>query len=331
MTITSPPPLGARLATVLPARTLGWGRHVPDRVVTNLDLEQTLDTSDAWIVERTGIRQRHQVGPHDSTASMALAAGRAALERAGVPAAAVDLLVLATTTADRLCPATAATVQHELGTRGAAFDLNAACSGFVHALHVGAASLRTPGIDHVLVIGSDRFAAFADPADRTTAILFGDGAGAVLLGSAGDDPDGPGVLAVDLGGDGSAVEHLCIPAGARYVHMDGREVFRRATRGMVDSCEAALARAGATAGDVDLFVPHQANLRIIEAAAGRLGVPMDRVVVDIERYGNTSAASVPIALCEVADDGRLDEGSIVLACGIGAGMSWASTLVRWGA
>ena len=329
MTITSPAPPETRLSTVLPARVLGWGMHVPEPIVTNSDLEKTLDTSDTWIVERSGIRQRHRVGPDDSTASMAIGAGRAALDRAAVPADRVDLVVLATTTEDRVCPSTAATVQDELGTRGAAFDLNAACSGFVYALHTGAALLRTPGIEHVLVIGSDRFAAYADPQDRTTAVLFGDGAGAVLL-AASDDPAGPGLLGVDLGGDGSAVEILGIRDREAFVHMDGREVFRRATRGIVDSCTAALERAGASADDVDVFVPHQANLRIIEAAAHRLGVPMDKVVVNIDRYGNTSAGSIPIALSEAADDGRLDDGTTVLACGIGAGMSWASALLRWG-
>jgi 3-oxoacyl-[acyl-carrier-protein] synthase-3 len=334
MSVTTAPvasPATARLSTTLPARMLGWGMFVPERVVTNHDLEQTLDTSDEWIVERSGIRERHRVGPDDTTASMAIAAGRAALDRARVPASRVDLLVLATTTADQVTPATAATVQHALGTRGAAFDLNAACSGFVHAFHVAAACLRTPGIDHVLVIGADRFASFADPADRTTAVLFGDGAGALLLGAGSEDPAGPGLLGVDLGGDGSAVSSLEVPPGQPYLTMDGREVFRRATRGIVESCAAALERAGATAADVDVFVPHQANLRIIEAAANRIGVPMDRVVVDIDRYGNTSSASVPIAISEAARDGRIAPGSIVLACGIGAGMSWASTLFRWGA
>jgi 3-oxoacyl-[acyl-carrier-protein] synthase III len=329
MTITSPAPPGTRLTTVLPARVLGWGLHVPEPIVTNHELEQSLDTSDSWIAERTGIRQRHRVGPDDTTASMAIGAGRAALERASVPADRVDVVVLATTTEDRVCPATAATVQDELGTRGAAFDLNAACSGFVYALHVAAAMLQTPGIEHALVIGSDRFAAYADPQDRTTAVLFGDGAGAVLLG-ASDDTAGPGLLGVDLGGDGSAVDILGIADREAFVHMDGREVFRRATRGVVDSCTAALQRAGATADDVDVFVPHQANLRIIEAAANRLGVPMDKVVVNIDRYGNTSAGSIPIALSEAADDGRIADGSLVLACGIGAGMSWASVLLRWG-
>jgi 3-oxoacyl-[acyl-carrier-protein] synthase-3 len=330
-TAPATPTAATGLSTVLPARMLGWGMFVPERIVTNHELEQTLDTSDEWIVDRSGIRQRHRVGPDDTTASMAVAAGRAALERARMPASRVDLVVLATTTADQVTPSTAATVQHELGTRGAAFDLNAACSGFVHALHVGAACLRTPGIDHVLVIGSDRFAEYADPGDRTTAVLFGDGAGAVLLGSAPDDPAGPGLIGVDLGGDGSAVSVLEVPPGQPYLYMDGREVFRRATRGIVDSCTAALERAGATAADVDVFIPHQANVRIIEAAANRIGVPMDQVIVDIDKYGNTSSASIPIAMNEAARDGRLTPGSIVLACGIGAGMSWASAVFRWGA
>lgn len=324
-----------RLVTVLPARTLGWAGSVPTGTITNHDLEQHLDTSDAWIVERTGIRQRHSAGPGDTTASMAVEAGRRALDRADVPAAAVDLVILATTTGDRICPATAGTVQHELGTRGAAYDLNAACAGFVHALHIGASALRTPGIEHVLVIGAERLTSITDPDDRGTAILFGDGAGAVLLGAAaglepGGDQHDPGIVAVDLGGDGSAVASLGVPTGERFLRMDGQEVFRRATRAMTDSCRATLERAGATADDVDVFVPHQANRRIIDAVAGRLGIPDERVVVNIDRYGNTSAASVPLALAEAADDGRIRAGSLVLACGVGAGMSWATTLLRWG-
>lgn len=318
------------LVAALPARFLGWGLAVPPTTVTNADLERVLDTSDAWITERTGIRERRVVAPGDTTAALAVAAGGRALGRAGLDAAAVDLVILATTTPDSTCPATAATVQDRLGTVGAAFDLNAACAGFVHALHLGAAALATPGIDHVLVIGAERLTSLVDPTDRGTAILFGDGAGAVLLARSDRGAAGPGLLGVDLGGDGSAVASLEVPPGERYLRMDGQEVFRRATRGMVESCRAAMARVGADAADIDLFVPHQANLRIIDATASRLGIAADRVVVNLDRYGNTSAASVPIALAEAADDGRLAPGTVALTCGVGAGMAWATAVLRWG-
>ncbi len=330
-TAAAAPAVPAALAAVLPARFLGWGMAVPSTVVTNRDLEAVLDTSDAWIAERTGIRQRRAAATGDTTAALAVAASRVALERAALDPAAIDLTVLATMTPDSTCPATAATVQHQLGTAGAAFDLNAACAGFTYALHVGAAGLATPGIDHVLVVGAERVTSMVDPTDRGTAILFGDGAGAVVLGASEQGSSGPGLLGVDLGGDGSGVASLHVPPGERYLRMDGPEVFRRATRAMVESCAAALARSGASPADVDLFVPHQANARIIEATVSRLGLPADRVVVNLDRYGNTSAASVPIALAEAADEGRLRPGAIVLACGVGAGMAWATTLLRWGA
>jgi len=329
----APARAGDRLATRLPARFLGWATALPEATVTNADLEAVLDTSDAWITERTGIRQRRVAGPEDTTASLAVTAGRRCLARAGLDPGVVDMVVLATMTPDSTCPATAAAVAHRLGTAGAAFDLNAACAGFVYGLAAGASMLATPGIDHVLVVGADRVTAVVDPADRGTAVLFGDGAGAVVLGSPTPDEEvdaGPGLLGVDLGGDGAGLVSLQVPPGQRYLYMDGPDVFRRATRGMVDSCVAALDRAGAGPGDVDLFVPHQANIRIIDAAVSRLGIPADRVMVNLDRYGNTSAASVPIALAEAADSGRVEPGSVVLACGIGAGMAWATAVLRWG-
>ncbi|MBI2711164.1 MAG: ketoacyl-ACP synthase III [Actinobacteria bacterium] len=317
----------------VPCRFLGWGAAVPGGRLTNADLEARLDTSDAWITERTGIRERRTSGSGETTASLATAAGRAALERAGVAPSEVDLVLLATTTADTPCPSTAAHVQHALGTRGPAVDVNAACAGFVYGLHLAAAAIHAGGLSRVLVIGGERITAITDPDDRATAILFGDGAGALLLEvaqpAAGEA--GPGLLAVDLGGDGSAIPHLGIPAGDRYLRMDGQEVFRRATRAMATSCEAVLDGAGVSAEDVALFVPHQANRRIIDATAARLGFPADRVAVNIDRYGNTSAASVPMALAEALDAGRLSSGDLVLLSAVGAGLSWGSTLLRWGA
>ncbi len=322
-----------------PARFLGVGRAMPTTVVTNADLEARLDTSDEWIRERTGIAERRVADPGQTTADLAVAAGADALARSGLAPSEVDVVLVATTTPDAPCPATAASVQERLGTAGAAFDLNAACAGFVYGLYVGVGMLSAGAVRHVLVIGADRFTTFVDPDDRSTAILFGDGAGAVLLGAA--DPGdhggglangGPGLLAADLGGDGSAISAVHVPAGQRYVVMDGQEVFRRATRAMVSSCSNVLDRAGASGpADVDLFVPHQANARIIEATSRRLGIPLERVVINVDRYGNTSAASVPMALADAAEDGRLADGGRVLLAGVGAGMAWASAYLRWGA
>ena len=321
----------ATLDTLAGARFLGLGRALPSTVVSNADLEARLDTSDAWIKERTGIVERRVADPGQTTGNLAATAGADALNRSGVDPADVDVVIVATTTPDTPCPATAAAVQARLGTAGAAFDLNAACAGFAYAVYVGIGMLSAGSVGHVLVIGADRFTALVDPDDRATAILFGDGAGAVLLGGASDHiRDGPGLLGADLGGDGTALTALHVPPGEQYVSMDGQEIYRRATRGLVDSCSRALVAARSTPDDVDLFVPHQANARIIEATARRLHIPAERVVVDVDRYGNTSAASVPIALADADDDGRLSDGSTVLMAGIGAGMAWASLYVRWG-
>jgi len=325
--------------TTIPFRFEGWGMALPTERITNAVLETRMETSDSWIVDRTGISERRMAAPGQTTAMLAIDAGRQAIERSGVDPADIDLLIVATTTPDTACPATAARVQHALGTAGAAFDLNAACAGFVHALHVGAATLASAGLRHVLVIGAERLTAFVEPIDRGTAILFGDGAGALLIGAHPSDRRGDtdvaaslsGILSVDLGGDGSGAPFLEVPQGERWLRMDGQEVFRRATRGMVGSCSAALEKAGVDPEDIALFVPHQANVRIIDATANRLGIPAERVMVNIDRYGNTSAASVPIAIAEAADAGRLHEGDLVLTCGIGAGMAWATLVMRWGA
>ncbi|MCU1453420.1 MAG: fabH [Acidimicrobiales bacterium] len=337
--MTAIAPAGRRLdapPALLPARFLGVGSALPDGVVTNAQLEARLDTTDTWIRERTGILERRVHAPGDTTVDLAVTAGRRALEHAGVDPSAVDLVVLATSTPDTACPASSSRVQAALGTSGAAFDLNAACAGFAYALHVGAALLADPAMRHVLVIGADRFTSVVDPEDRGTTILFGDGAGAVLLGRVTDADRAdlrvaPGVLGADLGGDGNGADILHQPPGERYIVMDGPELFRRATRALAASCEAALAAAGATAADVDLFVPHQANARIITATANRLGIPAEQVVVNIDRLGNTAAASVPLALAEAHADGRLVPGSRVLLAGIGAGLAWASLYIRWAA
>jgi 3-oxoacyl-[acyl-carrier-protein] synthase-3 len=300
------------------------GISVPDKVLTNDDLAVRLDTSDAWITERTGIRQRHVGG---STSSLAAEAGRQALERAGVAATDIDVLVLATTTPDAMVPSTASTVQELLGMRGSgAFDVNAACSGFVYGLVVSA-GLAATGTDRILLIGSETLSRITDWDDRKIAVLVGDGAGAVVI----EAVDGPGnLLSHNLHSDGS-LRHLLYCDHGGYLFMDGREVFRRAVRVVVESAEQALADAGVGIDDIAMLIPHQANLRIIQAAAQRLGVPEDRTAVVIDRYGNTSSASIPLALDDVVQTGRIAEGDLLLLSGFGGGMSWASAVLRWGA
>ena len=298
-----------------------WGTALPEKVVTNHDLESTLDTTDEWIVERTGIHERRVGG---STSGLAIAAGRQALERAGWDPSTVDLLVLATTSPDQQVPATASTVQHELGLSCGAFDLNAACSGFVYAL-VAAHGFIGAGMSRILVIGAETLSRITDWDDRGTAILFADGAGAVTL----EAVDGPGeLLGWDLGSDGSARNILYSDIGG-YLEMDGREVFRRAVRVMVQSGNETMSRAGVTADDLALVVPHQANIRIIESACNKLSIPMDKAVTVLDRTGNTSSASIPLALADAADAGRLHPGDLVLLVGFGAGMTWASAVIRW--
>ena len=320
---------------------LGLGIALPDGVVTNFDFEARMDTSDAWIVERTGIRERRIAAEGEFTSTLAAAAGAEAIKSAGLTPSDIDLLIVATLTPDQVMPSTAAFVQDSLGLRCGSFDLGAACSGFAYALVVASSMVTTGGVRHALVIGAEVLSRFLNPEDRTTAILFGDGAGAAVVGPA---PEGSGVIAWDLGCDGSAASILEIPGGgsripataesvangSHYARMEGREVFRRAVRVVVDSATTTLDRAGVKAADVDLFVPHQANVRIVEAVNQRLGIPMERTMVNVDRYGNTSAASIPIALAEAQAAGRIKPGDLVLLSGFGAGMTWATTLIRWG-
>ncbi len=304
-------------------RITGWGTALPDKVVTNQDLEVTLDTSDAWIVERTGIHERRIGG---TTAGLAAEAGAAALAQAGLDGGDIDVVVLATSTPDQTLPASSAHVHELLGIRGGAFDLNAACSGFVYALVAGAGLVAT-GSQRVLVIGSDTMSRITDWDDRGTAILFADGAGAVVLEAA----DGPGaLLSYDLGAEGTARHLLYAELGGTMI-MDGREVFRRAVRSMVASVEACLDRAGVRIDQVALLVPHQANQRIIDAAASRLGLAPDRTASVLAHTGNTSAGSVPLALVDAVAHGRLGPGDLAVLCGFGAGMTVATALVRWDA
>ncbi len=300
----------------------GWGIAVPDKVVTNEDLSLTLDTSDAWITERTGIKERHIGG---TTSGLAIEAGEHALKRAGLTGSDIDLLVLATTTPDAIVPGTSATVQAGLGVAGGAFDVNAACSGFVYALVV-AHGMALVGAQKILVVGSETLSRITDWDDRSVAILVGDGAGAVVL----EATEGPGeLLGWHLGADGELRDLLKCDHGG-HLYMNGKEIFRHAVRAVIDSSLIALERAGLTPDDVDLFVPHQANARIITAAAQRLGIAEDRYVVTIDRYGNTSSASIPLALVDALETDRIKPGSIVLLSGFGGGMTWASAVLRWG-
>jgi 3-oxoacyl-[acyl-carrier-protein] synthase-3 len=303
------------------ARITGWGAALPDKVVTNADLEASLDTSDAWIVERTGIRERRVGG---STAGLGIDAAGVAMRRAGVTGDDIDLVLLCTSTPDETMPATASAIQHGLGIRGGAVDLNAACSGFVYGLVAADGFLRA-GLQRVLLVGAETMSRIVDWDDRSTAILFGDGAGAVVL-EGGDGPGG--VLGFDLGSDGS-LRHILHADLGGTIEMDGPEVFRRAVRVVVESAERAMAHAGVSAAELALFVPHQANTRIITSACAKLDIDEERTVNILATTGNTSAASIPMALAGAADEGRLASGDPVLLVGFGAGMSWASAVIEW--
>jgi 3-oxoacyl-[acyl-carrier-protein] synthase-3 len=320
----------------------GWGAAVPAGRLTNADLEARVDTSDQWIIDRTGIRERRVAAEGETTATLAIEAGANAIKSAGLTPDAIDLLVVATATPEQPIPHTGAFVGDGLGLRCASFDINVGCAGFIYELVTGAALLQAGNLDHVLVIGCETLSRIVDPRDRGTCIIFGDGAAAVVLAPTTDD--GPGILGWDLGCDGSATGLVGLPAGGsrlpasqdtideglHYLKMQGQELFRRAVRVVVESVGVTLSRSGITADDISWFIPHQANLRIIEAAASRLGIPRERTVVNIERFGNTSAASIPLAMSEAADDGRIRDGDLILMSGFGAGMAWGSVVVRWG-
>jgi len=324
------------------ASIAGWGTAVPEHRLTNAELERRVDTTDEWIVERTGIRERRIASDDETTASLAIEACTAAIKQAGVTPEDIDLLIVATATPEQPIPHTGAFVGDGLGLRCGSFDLGAGCAGFVYELVTGAALLQAGNLGHVLVVGAETLSRITDPSDRATCILFGDAAAAMVLEASPDDA--PGLLAWDLGCDGSATGLLGVLAGGsrmpatpetiadglQYLRMQGQEVFRRAVRAVVDSAKVTLVRAGLSSADVDWFIPHQANLRIIEAAANRLKIPMARTVVNIDRYGNTSAASIPLAMTEAVDDGRIRDGHVVLLSGFGAGMTWGSAALRWG-
>ncbi len=323
------------------AHIIGWGMALPTRVMTNDEIAQMVDTSDAWIRERTGIRERRIAGAKDSTATLALRAAKRALEVANVSPADLNLIIVATATPEYLFPATACLVQDWLGAENAgAFDLSAGCTGFVYALSLAAQTIISGAADTVLVIGSETLSRIVDWQDRGTCILFGDGAGAVVL-RASNMPGG--VLTTLLRSDGSGGELLALPGGgSRYppspttvlngmhkIHMNGREVFRFATRVMAQATRSVVEDAGLTLEDIALVIPHQANIRIIEAAARNLGMPMEKMYVNIERYGNTSSASIPIALCEAIESGRIKADDIIVLVAFGAGLTWGAATIKW--
>lgn len=321
----------------------GTGHAVPKRIVTNADLAMMgLDTNDQWIIERTGIRQRHIAGDGESLTSLSAEASRQAMAKAGVQPGEIDTIVLGTASPDHLLPATAVEVQMALGcTRAAAFDLGAACSGFLYSAIVGESLIASGSADTVLVIGAEKLSAIVDWTDRNTCILFADGAGAVVLRRTRGGQKG--ILSSFMRSDGALAELLWRPAGGgaepfspevfegkrQFVRMAGREVFKHAVRSMAEATDRALDAARLTAADIDLLIPHQANIRIIEAAAKHAGVGMDRVFVNVDRFGNTSAASIPIALNDAIEQGRLKEGMTVLFVAFGAGFTWGSLVVRF--
>jgi 3-oxoacyl-[acyl-carrier-protein] synthase-3 len=312
----------------------GLGVHVPDRVVSNDELSRHVDTSDEWIRERTGIRERRMASQEEALSDVSLPAARDALAQAGIEGKDVDLLIVATVTPDMAFPSTAALMADTLGaTQAAAYDLSAGCTGFVYALAQAYGMVGAGLSRRALVVGGDLLSRILDWGDRSTLVLFGDGAGAVVLEPAAD----PGFLGFELGADGGGGESLWLPGSGsrlfeqpdRYVKMNGREVFKFATRVLVQSAHDLLERCGVSVDDVDVYVPHQANVRIIDHAAKKLGFPQEKVVINVDRYGNTSSGSIPLALADAVADGRLREGQLVLMTGMGAGLTWGSALMRW--
>ncbi len=320
----------------------GVGAYLPERVVTNDDLTLSVETSDEWIRTRTGIAERRLARPDEPSSAMAAAAGRRALDAAGALPGDIDLLVVATITPDSPMPSTACHVQALLGlTHATCFDMNAACSGFVYALETARQFVATGTARKALVVGVDKMSTVVDWQDRTTCVLFGDGAGAVVVEPA---LKGRGVLSCATGGDGAMADLLQIPAGGsampaceatlrgrqHFLRMEGNRVFKGAVRGMAEVATLALEKAGIRAADLACVVPHQANLRIIQAIAEKLGIGMDRVMINLDRYGNTTAATIPIALEEALRTGRIGDGDLVLLVAFGAGLTWGATVIEWG-
>jgi 3-oxoacyl-[acyl-carrier-protein] synthase III len=316
------------------SRIAGTGSYLPATVLTNQDLEKRIDTSDEWIFSRTGIRTRRVAAEGETTSDLAAQAARAAMTAAGVGPEDIDLVVVATTTPDMVFPSTACIVQRKLGIRrGAALDVQAVCTGFVYALAIADKFIASAQHQRALVVGAEIFSRLLDWSDRRTCVLFGDGAGAVVL----ERTEAPGILSTHLHADGEYADILCVPGGLQggavqgraFVHMDGQAVFRFAVRALEEVCAETLAANGLTGADIDWLVPHQANVRIIEATAQKLGLPPERVVMTLEHQGNTSAASVPLALDAAVRDGRIQHNHLVMLEAVGGGMTWGSVLMRW--
>lgn len=321
-------------------RISGIGSYVPERVLTNAQLEQMVATSDQWIAERTGIRERRIAASDEACSDLGTKAAERALKSAGLSAADLDLILVATCTGDMPLPATACLIQHRLGAvRAAACDISAACCGFVYALGIADAYIKT-GMRHVLIVGSEVMSAITDWTDRNTCVLFGDGAGAAVVTA---ETGNRGIVSTHLRSDGHLCDLIIVPGGCsrvppteqlvsdrlQYIKMKGNETFKVAVRTLEESARETLAANDLTIEDVDLYVPHQANVRIIRAVADRLGLPLSKVVLNMDRYGNTSAASIPIALDEAVKDGRIGEGRLIMLGAFGAGLTWASALIRW--
>ncbi len=324
-----------------PVGIIGTGSCTPPRILTNFDLEKMVDTTDEWITTRTGIRERHIADASVATSDLALASARAALESAAIPATALDLIIIATVTPDTFFPCTASLLQRALGaTRAAAFDILVGCTGFVYGLAVASEMIAAGAYNRALVIGAETLSKITNWEDRNTCVLFGDAAGAAILGPV---PQGHGILAYSLGNDGSNADALKIPAGGsrlpasaetvasrlHYLQMNGPEVFKFAVRVLADSSEEVVRRAGLTMDDIEVAIPHQANLRIMDAAAKRLNLPYERFICNLDRYGNTSAASIPLALDQAVREGRVQPGDHLLLSSFGAGLSWATMVLRW--
>ncbi|MED0823263.1 beta-ketoacyl-ACP synthase III [Bacillus pacificus] len=304
---------------------LGVGRYVPEKVVTNHDLEKIMDTSDEWIRTRTGIAERRIADDTIDTSYMAVEASKKALEDAGISGEDIDLILVATVTPDRAFPAVACVIQEAIGAKhAAAMDLSAACAGFMYGMITAQQFIQTGTYKNILVVGSDKLSKIVDWNDRNTAVLFGDGAGAIVMGAVSE---GKGVLSFELGADGSGGKHLYQD---EYVMMNGREVFKFAVRQLGDSCLRVLDKAGLTKEDVDFLVPHQANIRIMESARERLNLPQEKMSMTIEKFGNTSASSIPIAMVEELQNGRIQDGDLIILVGFGGGLTWGAVALRWG-
>lgn len=320
------------------ARIVGWGKYLPARVLTNQDLEQRLPTSDEWITTRTGIRERRLAGDEETPATMGVIAARQALAQAALKSQDIDLIIAATSSPERVLPATAALIQRALGARSVgAFDINAACSGFLYGLSTASQFVQAGVYRNVLVVGCEVYSRILDWEDRSTCVLFGDGAGAAVVQQSSEPG---GILAWVLGNDSAGVDTIYVrgvgapvndQAGSPYPYlvMQGSQVFKSAVRAMVESTKQVARSAGLALSDIDLLIPHQANLRIIQSAAESLGLPDDKVFVNVDRYGNTAAASIPIALCEAVESGRLRDGDHVVLTTVGAGISWAAIALEW--